>query len=135
MRVRLLTSVKDGSGWHEPGVIRDFSDEDARSLIRSKSAEAVSAIPSNIIPSVEIESVESEKDVYSDEELREMADALKQIDGVDEEIAYRLLEAGFHDVQSVAEAERDVLIAIKGIGKKNVTKIQESAEDLVDFQS
>jgi len=133
MRVRLLKSVKDGSGWHEPGAIVDLSDEDANSLVRMKSAELLNSAIGDSTPSDQADAeAESEGEEYTDEELKEIAEKLKEIDGVNEEIAYRLIESGFLTIQSVAEADRDDLIAIKGIGKKNVGKIQESAEDIQD---
>ena len=61
----------------------------------------------------------------------EIAEELKMIDGVDEDLAYRLIEAGYVTVQSVAEAKPEDLIKIKGVGKRSVVKIQESADDLI----
>ena len=130
MRIRLLNTVIDGSGEHAPGAIRDFPDDEANRLIMLRAAEPLSSTVPSSSPSDDIYSSEDEE--YTEEELIEMAEKLKEIDGVNEEIAYRLIEAGFHDIQSVAEANRDDLIAIKGIGKRNVGKIQESAEDLMD---
>jgi len=43
-----------------------------------------------------------------------------------------LYEAGYKTVQQVAEADPEDLIRIKGIGKKNVEKIQDSAEELLE---
>jgi len=130
MRIRLLNTVIDGSGEHAPGAIRDFPDDEANRLIMLRAAEPLSSTVPSSSPSDDIYSSEDEE--YTEEELIEMAEKLKEIDGVNEEIAYRLIEAGFHDIQSVAEANRDDLIVIKGIGKRNVGKIQESAEDLMD---
>jgi nucleotide-binding universal stress UspA family protein len=124
----LINTVIDGSGEHAPGAIRDFPDVEANRLIMLRAAEPLtSAVPSSS-PSEEADS--SGEEEYSEEELREMAEKLKEIDGVNEEIAYRLIEAGFRDIQSIAEANSNDLIVIKGIGKRNVGKIQESAEDI-----
>jgi len=131
MRIRLLNTVIDGSGEHAPGAIRDFPDDEANRLIMLRAAEPLSLVVPSSSPSDDADSSEDEE--YSEDELKEMAEKLKEIDGVNEEIAYRLIEAGFHDIQSVAEANRDDLIEIKGIGKRNVGKIQESAEDLMDL--
>lgn len=130
MRIRLLNTVIDGSGEHAPGAIRDFPDDEANRLIMLRAAEPLSSTVPSSSPSDDAYSSEDEE--YTEEELIEMAEKLKEIDGVNEEIAYRLIEAGFHDIQSVAEANRDDLIVIKGIGKRSVGKIQESAEDLMD---
>lgn len=130
MRIRLLNTVIDGSGEHAPGAVRDFPDDEANRLIMLRAAEPLSSAVLSSSPSDDADSPEDEE--YSEDELKEMAEKLKEIDGVNEEIAYRLIEAGFHDIQSVAEANRDDLIEIKGIGKRNVGKIQDSAEDLMD---
>lgn len=123
MRVRLLTSVKDGSEWFAPGVVRDFSDADANRLIRLKAAESAS------IPAP---SEEGNEDEIADDELQEYAADLMEIDGINDDLAYRLIEAGYKTVQSVAEADPSDLIEVKGIGKRSVGRIQESAEDLLD---
>lgn len=134
MRVRILHTIIDGAGEHLPGAIRDFTDEESNRLIALKSAEPLASAVTDSIPSDQVDFVvESEDEAYTDEELKEIAEKLKEIDGVNEEIAYRLIESGFLTTQSVTEADRDDLIAIKGIGKKNVGKIQESAEDIQDL--
>jgi len=133
MRVRVLHTIIDGAGEHLPGAIRDFTDEEANRLIALRSAEPLVSSVADSTPSDQVDAeAKSEGESYTDEELKEIAEKLKEIDGVNEEIAYRLIESGFLTVQSVAEADRDDLIAIKGIGKKNVGKIQESAEDIQD---
>lgn len=128
MRIRMLTSVKDGSGWIQPGAVRDISDEEANRLIRLRAAEPVK-VPT---PSEDPEIVADEDEEYSEEELIAISDSLKEIDGVNEEISYRLIEEGFVSVESIVDAEPEDLIKIKGVGKRNVGKIQESAADIVD---
>lgn len=137
MRIRILKSVKDGSGWIQPGTIRDFVDSEARRLIRLRAAELLSdtPLPSDVTePDVPDESDESGIEEYTDEELDALAEALCEIDGVDNDIAYRLIEAGYVDTASVADANPADLIKVKGIGNKSVVKIQESAEDLADSE-
>lgn len=126
MRIRILRSVKDGSGWHEPGAIRDFEDKEAQRLIRLRAAESISLPSDDASENTEMETIS-----YSQEEMMEIAEELKMIDGVDEDLAYRLIEAGYVTVQSVAEAKPEDLIKIKGVGKRSVVKIQESADDLI----
>jgi len=134
MRVRVLHSIKDSSGWIQPGTIREFSDEEARRLFLLRAAEPIST-PSD---EKEMESDgasdedDSDEESYTDEELAALAEALFEIDGVNNDIAYRLIEAGFVDCESVAEADPSDLVKIKGIGNKNVGIIQESAEDVFD---
>jgi len=121
MRIKLLKSVKDSRGWHDPGTILDFDDDDARSLIRSKVAEEF------------VEEIVDENDKeISEEDLENLAKELCKINGINDEIAYRLIEAGFGTIQAIAEADPKDLIKIKGIGKKTVSDIQDSAEDLFD---
>ena len=120
MRVRLLTSVKDERGWHDPGKILDFEDDEARRLILKKAAEPLKE-----------QIVDQDDEEVPEETLEELAEKLSKIDGINEEIAYRLIEAGYPTIQSVAEAVPEDLIKIKGIGKKTVVDIQESAEDLL----
>jgi predicted flap endonuclease-1-like 5' DNA nuclease len=131
MRIRILRSVKDGSGWHEPGAIRDFEDKEAQRLIRLRAAESISLPSDDASENTEMENTEMETISYSQEEMMEIAEELKMIDGVDEDLAYRLIEAGYVTVQSVAEAKPEDLIKIKGVGKRRVVKIQESADDLI----
>lgn len=128
MRIRILKSVKDSSGWIEPGAVRDFDDAEARRLIRLRAAEEYS------LPSVPANDGEEEEEEQSLETLQQKVDALKKIDGVHEDLAHRLIEAGFETVQSVADAHPEHLIEIKGIGVRSVGNIQESAEDLKEIQ-
>lgn len=121
MRIRLLVSVKDGDGWHNPGTILDRDDDEARRLILQKAAEVV-----------EEKIVTEDDEEVSEGDLQKMAVELVEIDGVNDDLAYRLIEAGYGSVQSVAEAEPEDLIEIKGIGRTSVKKIQESASDIID---
>lgn len=127
MKVKILKSVKDGDTWVEPGAVLSLDDRTAEFLIRHKAAE-----PYETSVIVEDESGEGEGREATTEELNEMAEELEKIDGVNTELAYRLIESGFKTIQSVAEARPEDLIQVKGIGKKSVSAIQESAEDLID---
>lgn len=127
MRVRLLRSVKVDKTWMEPGLVCDLEDEIAESLICQKAAELLEE-PIMVADSEEDETGRE----ATTEELAEMAEELTKIEGINTDLAYRLIEAGFATVQSVAEAFPEDLMKVKGIGKKSVSAIQESAEDIID---
>lgn len=124
MKVQLLRSVKDGSGWHESGAIIDYEDQLAKKLIRQHVAAAL-ATPA-IGESVFV------NEASADADDTERLEQLMTIDGVSSDIASKLLSAGLRTVQDVAEAQLETLTAIKGISRKLATKIRESADDIVD---
>lgn len=128
MKIRLLVLVKDGKTWYEPGSILERSDEEANSLIFQRAAEALVDTPIINVAEGEVASVKE----VSEEDLSEMAEELMKVDGITREIAYRLIEVGFQTVQAVAEARPEDLQEIKGLSKKKIATIQESAEDLID---
>lgn len=129
MKIRLLVSVKDGKTWYEPGTILERSDEEANALIVQRAAETlVNTLPVINVTEGEVSSVEE----VSEEDLSEMAEELMKIDGMTREVAYRLIEVGFQTIQAVAEARPEDLQEIKGLSKKKIATIQESAEDLID---
>lgn len=121
MRIRILKSVKHDSSWIEPGTIMDMEDKNARRLILNKAAE-------ELTDSI----VDENDDEVSDNELKVIVDKLIEIDGVNNELAYRLVEAGYGDLESIANAEVKELVKIKGIGAKNAKIIIDSAEELLD---
>lgn len=127
MKIRLLVSVKIDKDWHEAGTIIDREDSFCGSLIRQKAAEVYEGKIMLTDPVNVDEEIEA-----SEEDLTEMAEELCKIDGINSDLAYKLIEAGYGTIQSVAEAVPADLLAIKGIGKKTIKGIQESAEDLME---
>jgi len=132
MRIMLLVSVKDGDGWHTPGSVIDLDSEEAKSLILRKMAEAIDEKVISVDKDSENSDVNEDSEELSTEDIRELVEKLIEIDGVNEELAFRLVEAGFQSIESIAKAERDDLMKIKGIGSRNVNRIQNSAEDILD---
>ncbi|GAF98383.1 unnamed protein product [marine sediment metagenome] len=121
VKVQLTKPVKDGKEWKNPGAICDFAEDVARKLIRQHCATAL------VSPSSDVASG-GDGDGATDGDAVEK---LTQIEGVNPDIASRLFEAGYKTVQDVEEARQKDLLAIKGIGRKNVSVIQESASDLM----
>ena len=115
MRIQTLVTVYHDKVEYAPGTIVEMEDKAGRRLIRLKAA---------ILAEDKISEA-------STSALEEAVEELCKIDGIDEAVAYRLIEAGFESIQSVAEAVVEDLTAIKGIGSKTVVTIQESAEDLL----
>ena len=130
MRVRVIRSVKVDGSWISPGTIREFENTEAQRLIRLRAVEMLEITSS--VPVNEIAEDDSNDETYTDEELAIIAKDLCKIDGVTNDIAYRLIEYGYTDAMLVMEANATDLLKIKGIGNKNVNKIQESAEDVYD---
>jgi len=122
MKVQLTKPVKDGGEWKNPGTICDFEDGVARKLIRQHCATVLVSPPPSDVASG------GDGDGTSDGEAIEK---LCEIEGVNIDIASRLYEAGYKTVQDVEEARQKDLLTIKGIGRKNVSVIQESAGDLM----
>lgn len=115
MRVKIMGLVIHDGVEYQPGTIADFEEDAAGRLVRLKAA-------------VPVENEET-NDLDVDD-MADMAEQLCKIEGVNNEVAYNLIEAGFKTIQSVAEAVPEDLVSVKGIGKKSVKKIQESAEEL-----
>jgi ERCC4-type nuclease len=125
MIVRLLVSVKDGSGYHNPGSLLELDDDEAKRLIRIKAA----VVP----PEPEPKEPEPESDEeLTEEELAQIMEELEPIDGVSEAIASELIDAGYQSLEAVAEANAADLEKIKGIGKKSAVTIIESAQELLE---
>ena len=119
MKIQLKRSCKIEGVWRDPGSIVEIADQDANRLLTLKAAERL----------VE---VTTEDDVVTDDESLEAIEELEKIDGVSSELAELLYEAGYKTIQQVAEAEPEDLIRLKGIGKKSVETIQDSAEELLE---
>lgn len=120
MVIQLLRAVKHDGTEYAPGRKLDdktISDKDARTLIRKGAAIDISA-----------DAVEE----LDDDDVTLATAQLIEIDGVNEDLAGKLINAGYASVEAVANANPDDLQKIKGIGKKNVTDIMESAESLLE---
>jgi len=118
MKLRTIVSIKKDGVWVRPdSVIEMEKGDEADRLIRLGAATPVdSDIPMDNEP--------------APNEIEEMVTELSKIDGVNDDLAVRLVEAGFESIASVAEASPEELMAVKGIGKKNCETIQDSAEEL-----
>ncbi len=148
MQLRLLKSVKNGSGWKLPGQVHDFEESEAVRLIKKKAAiELVTEVPEEepveeeeVLDGVEKttdettdesteESTENSDNAADDEEFTP-ADELCQIDGVHTDIANALVNVGYETLDLVANATPADLEKISGIGSKSAPKIIQSAKEL-----
>jgi predicted flap endonuclease-1-like 5' DNA nuclease len=50
---------------------------------------------------------------------------LESVDGVGEELAEKLKEAGFHTVDDLKNAREEDLIAVDGVGKSKAAKLKD----------
>ena len=114
MKIRTIHSIKLNGNWVIPGSCIEVDDDIARSLIRKNAAE-VFEIPEFELP----------------ESNTSIVETLCQLEEVNVELANRLIQAGYTSIKSIADAEPDDLKKVKGIGKKTVAKIQESADDIL----
>ena len=64
-------------------------------------------------------------------ELKETPFSLDQLSGVGEKTKSSLIEAGFSDIESMANASVEALSEVKGIGKIKAKKLIEQAKELV----
>ena len=131
MLLSLTKSVKLNNIWKYAGDEVEVEDNEAKRLIRLKAGNPVN----NIEPkSFKEEPIEPNPTIDPEEGEPEESDVmlLAQIKGVSEELALRLVNAGFNTPQRAAEADPEDLIQIEGIGPKSVEKIQDSAEELSD---
>jgi N utilization substance protein A len=110
--------VKDGAehlkmipGLDEENALRIFTQ--AGELMSGEKSE------SPVEPQVPAEAPEKSRDSVSSPGLEE----LKQIPGVGEKLAEVLLQSGFADLSSLAEAEVGKLAEVKGLGPKKAEKI------------
>jgi len=118
MKIQLTKSVKISGSWRNPGSVVEIDNKEANRLLVLKACIELSDVLVADLP--------------TDEEVEDSFNELETIDGVSTELAEMLYEAGYKTVQQVAEADPEDLIRIKGIGKKNVEKIQDSAEELLE---
>jgi len=116
MIIQLTRSVKIGGEWKQPGSTIEVPDDDAKRLVVLKAATQI----------------ERSAEIHTDDELEESFNDLEGIDGVSAELARTLHEAGYKTIQQVAEAEPEDLIRLKGIGRKTVETIQDSAQELLE---
>lgn len=122
--LELLVPVKHNGTEYAPGDVIEIEDKDANRLVLNKSAQVYKTPSSGSASEEEYEEVEVD-----------LIEELSRIDGVNEDLAERLVEAGYESIQEVAEADPEELILIKGIGKKSVEGIQDSAEDIFDSEN
>lgn len=61
-----------------------------------------------------------------------LVSTLCNVDGVNMNIAEKLIDKGFKSVENLAEADLDKLTEIKGIGEKLAETIQNSAVDILE---
>jgi len=75
---------------------------------------------------------EAENPEASEEEVEEDEGAfpISELPGVGKKVLEILKEAGFNEVEDIAKAKLEDLLAIKGIGKKTAEKIYEAAKEL-----
>jgi len=118
MKIQLTKSVKISGSWRNPGFVTEIDNKEANRLLVLKACIELSDVLVADLP--------------TDEEVEDSFNELETIDGVSTELAEMLYEAGYKTVQQVAEADPEDLIRIKGIGRKNVEKIQDSAEELLE---
>lgn len=118
MKIQLTKSVKISGSWRNPGSVVEIDNNEANRLLVLKACIELSDVLIADLP--------------TEEEIEDFFNELVGIDGVSEELAETLYEAGYKTVQQVAEADPGDLLRIKGIGKKNVEKIQDSAEELLE---
>ncbi len=119
--------VKDGAehlkmipGLDEETALRIFTQ--AGELMAGEKSE------SPIVPQTPGEAPEESGDAVSSPELEE----LKQIPGVGEKLAETLLESGFADLNSLAQAEVEKLAQVKGLGPKKAEKIIAEARTQIE---
>lgn len=138
MQIRLIKSVKLDTRWLMPGVIVDtdkgeMTDEIAADLIKDKAAVEIGEEGQPVPPPApEVEEPEEDEEVDEEEEEFTPADELCQIDGVNNELANALVEAGYLSLEDVATADPKDLVKISGIGKKISVSIVESASELLN---
>lgn len=135
MKIQLLKSVKDGTGWHKPGIILETDEETAADLLKKKAAVV---LPSEE-QSKEKASVNSNapskgedaSDSLTEDEIEEISQLLCSIEGVNPSIAEELMAAGYQSLDAVAKADKAVLAKVPGIGAPLAKKIRKSAEVLL----
>jgi len=123
MLVQFTKSVKMDGVWRDPGFIGDVEVVEANRLITLKACTKLSdAVVEEVVSG----------SIATGDELEEDLNDLQLIDGVTKELATTLYEAGYKTVEQVAEAQPGDLKRLKGIGKKNVQVIQDSAEEMLE---
>lgn len=127
MKIETIVAVQHNGTMFPPGSVMDLGEVEANRLIRLKAA-----------VEVEQETDESSDEMQDHEaqkrEYEKAIEELMPIDGINEDLADRLFDAGYKSVKDIAEADPDELQKVKGIGKKNCETIQDSADEILDAQ-
>lgn len=148
VKLILLRPVTDGAGTHSIGSEYICDEKEAARLIRLEAAYKLHpATRSNEVKGEQTNSDEipvtedtlytgsedgdSEEEYMSEEEYAEILKELKAIEGVNYSLAEKLVEAGFQSIEEVANASQEELVEVSGIGKKSVSKIINSAQELL----
>lgn len=120
MNIKLVRDVKHNHVLYPAGRTigsKVITDKEARTLIRKGAAIDLSG--------------EQVEELDDDDQTLVIAQ-LTEIDGINDDLAARLVDAGYQSIEAVANANPEDLQKVKGIGKKNVTDIMESAESLLE---
>jgi len=133
MKIRTITAIKHNGAEVPIGSTLEVDESDREAvkefdrLVRLKAAEVVESDD----PKDDNEPGET-KIKPGHTHLNSAIEELCELDGVESDIAQRLIDAGFTTVKDVYEADSAALVKIKGIGEKSCIKIQESAETIIE---
>lgn len=144
VKLILLRPVTDGAGTHGIGSEFICDEKEAARLIRLEAAYKLH--PANRSNEVQVEQADSaeipevhaaseddndEEEYMSEEEYAEILKQLQEIEGINRSLAEKLVESGFQSIEEVANASQEELVEVSGIGKKSVSKIISSAQELL----
>lgn len=131
-KIKLTKPVKLGEYWKDPGLVVKVDKDAAADIVTNKAGEFTDPEEAIAEKDLKSKSQNSANPDSGNQERDSIISALCNIDGVSTEIAENLVDAGYDSIESIAEADEDELIEIKGIGKKSVERIIESATEIVE---
>ncbi len=137
MNVTIVKSIKYNGKYLTIGETVDIDDEaEAKRFIALGCASDPAAASESAAESTEVESQDqgpTNDDDDSEEmvTLEQVTEELSKIKGINEELAEALFDIDILSIQEVANAAKDVLVAIPGIGKNSAGKIIKSAKALL----
>lgn len=131
MLIRLIRSMKNTTGSFLPGQILDLDDEEAKYLVLRKAAVEID-IADQPETNPEEDDTGEDENMLTEDEIAKIREEFKHIVGASDTIIDVLIEEGYQSLQSIANAEVDELIALKGIGKSTAIKIIDSANKLIE---
>jgi len=118
MVLQLLKTVHDDTGIHTPGTIMEFSETEAKYLLKNKAAVVIES-PTQGETDEKVSTQGETEEVTIEQVLEE----LTQLSSINTKIAETLVENEVYSIKDLSKLSRDKLISFPHIGEATADKI------------